>query len=100
MVATKDVTMEPTIRSLQDDLVGGQINDQYINEKKTARVSFLCDILCLAFPIYNSKISLHSLSELPITWKISGHFNKESGTFVQFYDEFIREVMFEKNLCH
>lgn len=34
MVATKDVSMEPTIRSLQDDLVGEQINDQNINEKK------------------------------------------------------------------
>lgn len=71
MVAAKDVSMEPTIRSLQDDLVGEQINDQNINEKNCKRAavsSFLCDNLCLTFPVSNSKISSHSLSRIPTNY--------------------------------
>lgn len=81
MVSTKDVSMEPTIRSLQDDLVGGQINDQYINEKNLQE-SQLPVWYCVSPSPFIILISLHSLSERPTNY---GHFNKESGTFVQIY---------------
>lgn len=50
MVTTKDVSMEPTIKSLNDDLVCGQIKHLSSKNCKTvASFIFSCDDLLLLF---------------------------------------------------
>lgn len=81
MVATKDVSMEPTIRSLQDDLVGEQINNQNINEKNAKELLFRasCVIICVSPSLFLilKYLYIHHLASQPIIWKISGRLSKE-----------------------
>lgn len=53
MVATKDVCMEPTIRSLQEDLVSG-----LTHQHRAAVSNFTRDLLFLIFKQCNS-LKLH-----------------------------------------